>query len=173
MPYPTALTEINADVEVTGHIACKPERSGVMRLGIGIILAAALASVAPSLGAQAHQHAAPPVQPRPQVVTRFAADATLSREMHGIRTAVEALGHYEHGHMGPEQALILAKTIEGHLRTIIANCKLAPDADAALHEVIVPLMQGAGALKQRPEDLSPVAPMRSSLERYDRRFQES
>lgn len=142
-----------------------------MRLRIGIILASALAGVAPSFATAEHEHAHAPMASQGQPATaHFATDATLRREMLGIRTAVEALGHYEHGHMGPEQAVILAGTIDGHVRTIIANCKLPPDADAALHEIIVPLMQNAGALKQKPEDLSAIAPMRNALERYDRQF---
>ena len=143
-----------------------------MRSRIGIILAAALVVAAPSLEARQHEHAkAPETSQQPPATARFASDATLRREMQGIRAAVEGLGHYEHGHMGPEQAAILAGTIEGHVRTIIANCKLPPDADAALHEIIMPLMQNAGALKQKPEDLSAIAPMRSALARYDRQFQ--
>jgi hypothetical protein len=103
---------------------------------------------------------------------RYATDETLRREMQGIRASVEALVHYEHGHMGPEQAVILASAIEEHVRTIIANCKLPPDADAALHAIIVPLMQNAAALKQKPQDLSTIAAMRSALEQYDRQFRD-
>jgi hypothetical protein len=146
-----------------------------MQLRIGVLLAVALAVLAPSLQARQHEHehaAEPKSSQSGPATARFASDATLRREMQGIRTAVEALGHYEHGHMGPEQAEILASTIEGHVRTIIANCKLPPDADAALHGIIVPLMQNAQALKQKPVDLSPIAPMRSALERYDRQFQD-
>ena len=144
-----------------------------MQARIGVALAVALAVAAPSLEARQHEHAATTKAAQAAPATaRFASDATLRREMQGIRTAVEALSHYEHGHMGPEQAAILASTIDRHVRTIIANCKLPPDADAALHGIIVPLMQNAQALKQKPADLSPIAPMRSALERYDRQFQE-
>ena len=144
-----------------------------MRLRIGIIVALALAGSTPSIALPAHGHSAAPAASQPQpAAQRFASDATLRREMQGIRTAVEALGHYEHGHMGPEQAVILADAIDGHVRSIIANCKLPPDADAALHAIIVSLVQNAGALKQKPEDLSAIAPMRAALERYDREFRD-
>src|SRR5690349_2913513 len=110
-----------------------------MRLTIGIILACALAGVAPSLAAQEHESA--PVASKPRASTqRFASDATLRREMQGIHASVEALAHYEHGHMGAAQAVTLASAIEEHVNTIIANCKLPPHADAALHAIIVPLL---------------------------------
>ena len=142
-----------------------------MRLTIGIILACALAGVAPSLAAQEHESA--PVASKPQASTqRFVPDATLRREMQGIHASVEALAHYEHGHMGAAQAVTLATAIEEHVNTIIANCKLPPDADAALHAIIVPLLQNASALKQKPEDLSAIAPMRSALEQYERQFRD-
>lgn len=142
-----------------------------MQLRIGIILAAGLAGATPAFATHQHEHAVASATPTQQAATqRFASDATLQREMQGIRASVEALGHYEHGHMGPEQAVILASAIEGHVRTIVANCKLPPEADAALHGIIGPLVQGAGALKQKPEDLSPISPMRSALERYDSQF---
>jgi hypothetical protein len=142
-----------------------------MRLRIGIIiLSAALVGVAPSAVARPHEQAS---TPKPQAASkRFASDAILRREMKSIRAAVDALDHYKHGHMGPEQAVILASSIEDHVRTIIASCKLPPDADAALHAIIVPLMQNAGALKRKPKDLSPIAPMRSALEQYDRQFED-
>jgi hypothetical protein len=144
-----------------------------MRSSTGIILAAALASVAPSHAAPEHRHAAAPAASQRQAATpRFASDPALRHEMQGIRATIEALRHYEHGHIGPEQVVILANAIEGHVRTIIATCKLPPDADAALHGIIVPLLQNAGALRRTPEDLSPIAPMRSALARYDRQFRD-
>ena len=145
-----------------------------MRLSIAIFLATALAGALPAaVASEQHAHAPAPVAPAQEAqVQRFATDAVLRREMQGIHTAVEALGHYEHGHMGPEQAVILANAVEGHVRTIIANCKLPPDADAALHTIIGPLMQGAAALKQKPQDLSPIDDMRSALGQYDRQFQD-
>ena len=142
-----------------------------MRLPIALLLATGLACAVAPVAAQQHEHApaTTPAKPQP-AAQRFATDATLRQEMKGIRSAVEALAHYEMGHMGSAQAADFATAIEGHVRTIIAECKLPPDADAALHAIIVPLMQNAGALKQKPGDVSVVAPMRSALESYDRQF---
>jgi hypothetical protein len=143
-----------------------------MRLSLALV---ALLGLAGSLAAPAahQQHAGAPVaSPQQAPAKRFATDATLRREMQGIRSAVEALGHYEMGHMGSAQAVDFATAIEEHVRTIVANCKLPPDADAALHAIIVPLVGSAGALKKNPEDLSTIASMRSALERYEREFRD-
>ena len=101
---------------------------------------------------------------------RYATDATLRAQMQAIRSAVAGLDHYEHGHMGPEQAALLAGQVEEAVRTIVANCKLPPDADAALHAIIVPLVQNAAALKQDPKNLAAIVPMREALAVYARQF---
>ena len=140
-----------------------------MRLTIALLLAAGLAGALSPVAA--HEHATAPVASKQQApAQRFATDATLRTEMKGIRSAVDALAHYEMGHMGQDQAVEFATSIEGHVNTIVANCKLPPDADAALHAIIVPLVQNAAALKQNPTDLSAIAPMRSALARYDSQF---
>lgn len=126
---------------------------------------------APLAKAQDHAHAAPSVASEAPI-QRYAADALLSEHMQGIRSAVEGLGHHEHGHMGPAMAVQLAGQVEEHVRAIVANCKLAPDADAALHAIIVPLAQDAAALKRDPRNLAAIAPMREALAEYARRFED-
>ena len=144
-----------------------------MRTPIAFLLAACVAAASSPAVARAHEHAATPAKTATATrVTRFATDAKLRKEMRGVRAAVAAMDHYEHGHMGPDQAVILATRIEGHVRTIIANCKLPPAADAALHTIIVPLMQSAGRLRKNPTDLSALAPMRKAIADYDRQFQD-
>ena len=139
-------------------------------------LVAALLCVAVSsqASAQAHAHSKPgyvPATAAPTVPSqRHATDAPLREGMQGIRSAVDALGHYEHGHMGPEQAAILAGRIQDHVNDIIANCKLAPEADAALHAIIVPLTTHAAALKADPTKLDEIPPMRQALGDYAARF---
>jgi len=106
----------------------------------------------------------------PAAGQRWGTDAPLREGMQGIRTAVEALDHYQHGHMGPDQAVLLADKIEGHVRDMIAHCTLAPDADAALHAIIAPLLSNAGALRRDPGDLTVIAPMRKTVADYARQF---
>lgn len=135
-------------------------------LALPILLALSSAAIA-----QDHEHHAPPataVQEAP--AQRYATDAPLRAGMHGIRAAVAGLGHYEMGHMGPEQAATLAAQVQAHVRDIIANCKLPPEADAALHRIIVPLMTNAAALEADPKKLESIAPMRAALADYARLF---
>ena len=129
--------------------------------------------VASQANAQAHAHPKAGYVPvsAPQAASqRRATDAPLREGMQGIRAAVDALGHYEHGHMGPEQAAILADQVQGHVNDIIANCRLAPEADAALHAIIVPLMTHAAALEANPAKLDAIPPMRQALSDYAARF---
>ena len=140
-----------------------------MRTVLSVLLIAGLGIIAPQANAQHHDHH-PAAAATEAPAQRYATDATLREEMQGIRAAVEGLGHYEHGHLEPALAAQLAGQVEERVRTIIANCKLPPDADAALHTIIVPLMQNAGALKKDPQDTAAIQPMRDALAQYARQF---
>ena len=117
-----------------------------------------------------HEHAAASAAAPQSTGQRWATDAPLRSGMHAVRGAVADLAHYERGHMGPEQAAQIATQIEDSIHGIIANCKLAPDADAALHRIIGPLLQQAGALKADPGNLEPIPKMRAALADYAREF---
>ncbi|MBP9644652.1 MAG: DnrO protein, partial [Pseudoxanthomonas sp.] len=101
---------------------------------------------------------------------RWAADANLSHGMAQVRASVEALGHAEHGHMGPGQVVVLARTMDGYIGDILATCKLDPNADAALHGVLAQLLRGTDALKQGESLPVALATMRQALEQYPRLF---
>ena len=146
-----------------------------MHARLPFALSAALLCVAVSSPASAQAHAHPtagyvPASAAQPASQRHATDAPLREGMQGIRAAVDALGHYEHGHMGPEQAALLAGRIQGHVNDIIANCRLEPEADAALHAIIVPLTTHAAALKADPSKLDEIPPMRQALGEYAARF---
>src|SRR3546814_17099455 len=66
-----------------------------------------------------------------------------------IRSAVDELRHHEMGHMGDERAALLAAGITRDIGWIVANCELAPAADAALHPIIGRLAAAAAALKSQ------------------------
>jgi hypothetical protein len=100
----------------------------------------------------------------------WATDAPLREGMGRIRTSVAALDHSEHGHLGAEQTVTLAGNIEKDVNFLIANCKLDPDADAALHGIISKLLKGAHALKSNPADLAAIAPMREAVAEYAATF---
>lgn len=142
----------------------------VFTVAASLLLLAGMA--APPVHAQhAHEHHAPAaavVQEHP--AQRYATDAPLRQGMEKIRVAFDALGDYEHGHMGPEQATALAGQIQEQVAYLIANCKLDPQADAALHGIIAQLSSGAQALKSRPADLTVIPPMREALVDYRNTF---
>src|SRR3970040_1621382 len=103
-----------------------------------LLLAAIVATTAiaalPAQAQHSHQHPAPAVaQATP--AQRWATDAPLRTGMAKIRTAVDALQHYERGHMGPEQAVELANQVQQQIAYMVANCKLEPQAGAALHVI--------------------------------------
>ena len=130
------------------------------------------AMAAPFAHAQeGHEHHAPAAVAAQEIPAhRYATDAPLRKGMAEIRTAVEALGHYERGHLGAEQAVTFATTIQEQVAYLVANCKLEPQADAALHLIIAKLGAGAQALKTDPADLAAIPPMREALADYRRTF---
>lgn len=111
---------------------------------------------------------AAPAKPVP--ASGWVTDAPLREGMGRIRLSVDAIGHYEQGHMGAEQAVEMAGNVEQDVNFLIANCKLDPDADAALHGIIAKLLKGAHALKANPADLAAIAPMREAMAEYARSF---
>lgn len=130
------------------------------------------AMAAPFAHAQdGHDHHAPAAAVSQEIpAKRYATDAPLRKGMAGVRVAVDALGHYERGHMGAEQAVTFATGIQEQVAYLIANCKLEPQADAALHGIIAKLGAGAQALKTDPTDMAAIAPMREALADYRRSF---
>ena len=87
-----------------------------------------------------------------------------------MRALATALEHGRHGHLDAGQVRRLAARLEGHVQGIFAECKLAPQADAALHGILLPLLEGAHALAADPDDLRPVAKMQRALDAYARGF---
>lgn len=137
-----------------------------------LALAFAPVSLATSTG---HEHAA--LKPAPQQFASAAkpsggwtTDAPLRAGMGRIRESVDALEHYKRGHMGADQALVLAGSIEKDVAYLVANCKLDPAADAALHGIIAKLLKGTGALKQRPDEFAAIDTMREAVAEYGRIF---
>ena len=143
----------------------------ILPLTFAVALLAAPCTV-PVATAQAHEHdhaEAPAAVVDP--AQRFAADATLHRHMESIAADVDGLSHFVMGHLGPEQAVQLADRIAASVRSIIAECRLPPDADQALHGIIAPLLQNAGKLSADPTDTTVVAPMQAAVAEYQRLFE--
>ncbi len=102
---------------------------------------------------------------------RWATDAPLREGMRDIRVAVQALDHYEHGHMGIAQAGSTVALIDASVNGIFANCRLAPDADVALHGLLAQFLAGAEAIRTSQQvPVEEIARMRSALARYPQLF---
>lgn len=132
-----------------------------------------LLACAVPVAAESNAHPGVDAATAPAPVQRWKTDAPLREGMGRLRAAVDGLGHYEHGHMGAEQALKLAASIERDIGFIVAHCKLEPRADAALHPILEALAQGALALKANPAEFATIPPMRNALQDYARTFDDA
>lgn len=101
---------------------------------------------------------------------RWATDAPLREGMGRIHTALDELRHYEMGHMNQTMALERVASIEEATRYLFANCKLAPDADTALHGMLGPLLVATKRLHKDPQDKASVAAIREAVADYPRYF---
>jgi hypothetical protein len=119
------------------------------------LLAAALAAAfavgagAPAFAADPHQHAAgEPTKLMLNHGKKWATDEPLRKNMTEIRAALVAKGVGIHkGTLTPEDYKALGTTVEAHVATIVAECKLEPAADANLHLVVADLIAGADAMQ--------------------------
>lgn len=101
---------------------------------------------------------------------RWTPDAPLSEGIRRAYAAVDALRHYEMGHMSAPMAVDRAGDVEDAVTYMFAHCKLAAEPDAALHSILVPLTGAAQALKAHPQNLKAVADMRAALAHYPQYF---
>lgn len=101
---------------------------------------------------------------------RWVPDASLREGMRRVYVAVDELRHYEMGHMSAPMAVDRAATVEDAVTFMFAHCQLAPEPDAALHGILVPLMSAAQTLKAYPKKVGAVADMRAAIARYPQYF---
>lgn len=136
------------------------------------LCAAPLATYAGDMDAkQAHAHAPPTVAAAEAApAAGWRTDAPLRAGMARIRQSVEALEHYRHGHMGAEQAKLLAGNVEDQVASLVANCRLEPAADAALHAIIADLVRAAAGLKRNPSDMGQIDVMQAAVATYASSF---
>ena len=138
-----------------------------------LILAGALSSATAAAQSAHEGHAvhAPLTATAPVPTQRWASDAPLRKGMRDIRVAVQALEHYEHGHMGIAQASSTVALIDTSVNDIFANCRLEPDADVALHGLLARFLAGAEAVRTSQQvPVQEIAGMRSALARYPQLF---
>ena len=120
--------------------------------------------------AQEHAHHTPSAAVQAAPAQRWLADVSLREGMSRVGRTVATFQHYEHGHMNPGQTVALATLLEQDIQFLVANCKLEPAADAALHAIIAKLSLAAQAVKVDPGDRSTIPLMRDSLRDYARQF---
>jgi hypothetical protein len=101
---------------------------------------------------------------------RWTPDAPLREGMRRAYAAVNALRHYEMGHMSGPMVVDRAADVEEAVTYMFAHCKLAAEPDAALHGILVPLLSAAQALKGDPQNVKAVADMRAALSHYPQYF---
>ena len=125
-------------------------------------LALAIAVVAspwPAAGAfaQTHDHAsAVPSKLALDHGRKWTTDAPLRAGMGRIRTLVAPQVAPAHtGKLSPAQYAELSGRIEAEVGTIVANCKLEPNADAMLHLVLADIGAGTDAMAGKTAGLSP------------------
>ena len=147
-----------------------------MKTAISVLLVAGVLAFACVLQAappheHEHEHAAHVSDTRTVPATeRFETDAPLRKGMGEVRAALDDLRHHEMGHMPANMASVLAGDVAKAVEGIFAECKLAPEADAALHAILVPLLGAAKRLEQDSSDLAAVAAMREAVSSYPQRF---
>lgn len=114
--------------------------------------------------ADAAAHAATPM---PAGGQRWATDAPLREAMLRIRdgVAVNATAFHD-GTLSAAAAQTLAAAVEGDVQFMIANCRLAPEPDAALHALIGRLLGAAKALRTDPLSVDGLPQLAAVLDDY-------
>jgi hypothetical protein len=163
----------------------------VCALALAWSMAAVTQEAEPAAEAEHHAHAAPRVAhdpehgpahgsahgsahaaaPLPAEGQRWATDAPLREAMLRIRdgVAVNATGFHD-GTLSAAAAQTLAAAVEGDVQFMIANCRLAPEPDAALHALIGRMLGAAEALRDDPLSAGGLPQLESVLDDYGATF---
>lgn len=138
----------------------------ILFLAVSIVLVGAAIAVEyhwSRHGDQAHGHTdhAQPAKHGSMMLNngqRWATDGSLRTGMQRIHDALQQAS--------PE----LAQTTREQVAYLIDNCKLQPQADAALHGVIAQLLAGADALEKNPAGTKGTEIIRHALQQYPEYF---
>lgn len=92
-------------------------------------------------------HDAKAAKATPKPGQKWSTDAPLRKSMTAIRDVLQANLHKAHeGKLATADYHAIAQKIDAEVAVIFKECKLAPDADAALHEILVPIMDASKAM---------------------------
>jgi hypothetical protein len=134
--------------------------------------AALMLSFTAPLSAQTHAHdAAAPARLALDHGRKWPTDAALRAGMENIRKRV--VPQLARGEANDAEQAKLAAQIERELGTIVAQCKLAPEADAMLHLVIADIGTGVDAMRGKDPAHTPAEGLRHvahALDQYARHF---
>jgi hypothetical protein len=97
-------------------------------------------------------------------------DAPLREGMRNIRAALHGLEAGGVDGLTSSEVGDFSAGIDKQVAFMINNCKLQPQADAALHTIIADFVAAAASLKSNPTDTGPFASMHAALQRYARQF---
>lgn len=129
-------------------------------------------SAPPPVAQKSHEpHPAPAAAPGRPEGALWPTDEPLRTAMSRIRAALErAAPAYERGEFQATEARALARAVEDDVAYMVANCKLEPQADAALHVLIGRMMSAATALKDNPASTAGVPQLEAALTDYSTSF---
>jgi hypothetical protein len=146
----------------------------LINIVMGLILAVVTYSgwAADDIAELSHEHSPhTTIQLAPIPDTLWETDAPLREGMQRINseTAQPWLAYQQHG-LTTDIANALAKSIEDDVAFMITNCKLDPEADAALHGLLTELLAGAAEIKLDPHAVEGMPRITHALEEYPRYF---
>ena len=139
----------------------------------GVVVAATLAPMVFAQSAESHDHHHGEAQPAPArpAGTRWQTDAPLRAGMESIKKQLEAaLPRAHHGKLSAQEYAALGKAVDADIQKIFAQCKLPPDADAALHAVLVKIIDGSATVKSDGKRVQGLLKMMNAVNEYGESF---
>jgi hypothetical protein len=116
-------------------------------------------------------HATLSEQIAPPTGTRWETDAPLRSGMTAIAAAVApVLSAQGAGTLKSTDVQHLRQVLNDEFATMAAQCQLSPEADAALHIVVVQLMEAAAQLEHNPTATPAARQLVAALEAYETAF---
>ena len=121
-------------------------------LAVALASAAVLTLPAPA-AADVHQHDGSGIHRlKLDQGKKWSTDEPLRKGMSEIRSLVNAQHEAIHsGRLKPADYARLGTQIEAQVAFIVQNCKLSPEADANLHEVLGEMLEGVEAMKGKEQ----------------------
>lgn len=103
---------------------------------------------------------------------KFIADETLRGRMNSILSAMQKLSKTGAGTQKRKQVVTTGSVVESVVRDIFKNCKLEPEADAAIHPILAQILEGSYMLKKGDEKNGHER-IHKALLRYEDNFEHS